>query len=92
MWGNRRRVAGRQRRLLSVSASVDRLRHSALPKRYPVAPGLTRSTKSPLGWETGGMVFAADDLGRLVALLAADAARRRLTTLVVGSDQVEERR
>jgi hypothetical protein len=28
------------------------------------------------------MVFAAEDLGWLVALLAADAARRRLTTLV----------
>lgn len=38
------------------------------------------------------MVFAADDLGWLVALLAADAAHRRLATLVVGSDQVEERR
>jgi hypothetical protein len=33
------------------------------------------------------MVFAADDLGAWLVALLADAGRRRLTTLVLGSDQ-----
>ena len=40
-----------------------------------------------MGWETGGVVFVADDLGAWLVGLLAEAGRRRLTTLVVGSDQ-----
>ena len=39
------------------------------------------------GWETAGVVFVADDLGAWLVGLLADAGRRKLTTLVLGSEQ-----
>jgi hypothetical protein len=39
------------------------------------------------GWETAGVVFVADDLGAWLVGLLADAGRKKLTVLVLGSDQ-----
>ena len=39
------------------------------------------------GWETAGVVFVADDLGAWLVGLLADAGRKKLTALVLGSDQ-----
>jgi hypothetical protein len=39
------------------------------------------------GWETGGVVSVADDLGAWLVGLLAEAGRKKLTTLVLGSDQ-----
>jgi tetratricopeptide (TPR) repeat protein len=39
------------------------------------------------GWETAGVPFAADDLGAWLVGLLADAGRKKLTTLVLGTDQ-----
>ena len=39
------------------------------------------------GWETAGVVFVADDLAAWLVGLLADAGRKKLTTLVLGSDQ-----
>jgi hypothetical protein len=38
-------------------------------------------------WETAGVVFVADDLGAWLIGLLADAGRKKLTTIVLGSDQ-----
>jgi tetratricopeptide (TPR) repeat protein len=39
------------------------------------------------GWETAGVPFAADDLGAWLVGVLADAGRRKLTELVLGTDQ-----
>jgi tetratricopeptide (TPR) repeat protein len=39
------------------------------------------------GWETAGVPFLADDLGAWLVAVLADAGRRKLTGLVLGSDQ-----
>jgi hypothetical protein len=39
------------------------------------------------GWDNGGVVFVADDLGAWLTGLLADAGRRKLTTFVLGTDQ-----
>jgi hypothetical protein len=39
------------------------------------------------GWETAGVPFIADDLGAWLTGLLADAGRRKLTALVLGTDQ-----
>jgi hypothetical protein len=39
------------------------------------------------GWETAGVPFVADDLGAWLVGLLADAGRKKLTELVLGSDQ-----
>src|ERR1035438_5736130 len=39
------------------------------------------------GWETAGVPFVADDLGAWLVGVLADAGRRKLTGLVLGSDQ-----
>jgi hypothetical protein len=38
-------------------------------------------------WETGGVVFVADDLAGWLTGLLADAGRKKLTRLVLGTDQ-----
>ena len=38
-------------------------------------------------WETAGVVFVADDLGAWLVGLLADAGRKKLTAMVLGSDQ-----
>ena len=40
-----------------------------------------------LGWDTGFVVFVADDLGAWLISLLADAGRKKLTTVLVGTDQ-----
>jgi hypothetical protein len=40
-----------------------------------------------MGWETAGALFVADDLGTWLVGLLAEAGRKRLTKLVLGSDQ-----
>lgn len=40
-----------------------------------------------IGLDNGGVVFAADDLGAWLTAVLADAAREKLTALVLGSDQ-----
>ena len=39
------------------------------------------------GWQTAGVVFVADDLGAWLVGLLADAGRKKLTALVLGTDQ-----
>lgn len=39
------------------------------------------------GWDTGSVVFVADDLAAWLTGLLADAGRKKLTTLVLGTDQ-----
>lgn len=46
----------------------------------------------PAGWETAGVVFAADDLGAWLVGLLADAGRKKLITVVLGSEQERARR
>ena len=43
--------------------------------------------KGTQGWETTDVVFLADDLGAWLVGLLADAGRKKLTTLVLGTDQ-----
>jgi hypothetical protein len=40
-----------------------------------------------MGWDTGFVVFVADDLGAWLISLLADAGRKKLTTVLVGTDQ-----
>jgi tetratricopeptide (TPR) repeat protein len=46
-----------------------------------------RMPKAAQVLENAGMVFVADDLGAWLVALLADAGRRRLTTLILGSEQ-----
>lgn len=39
------------------------------------------------GWDNAGVVFGADDFGAWLVGLLADAGRKRLITVVLGSDQ-----
>jgi hypothetical protein len=39
------------------------------------------------GWQTAGVVFVADDLGAWLVGLLADAGRKKLTDLMLGSEQ-----
>ena len=54
----------------------------------PVTAQLLRDSAAALSsWKTGRVVFVADDLAAWVVGLLADASRRRLTTVVLGTDQ-----
>jgi hypothetical protein len=45
------------------------------------------SCRSRHVWETGGVVFVADDLAAWLVGFLADAGRKKLTTLTLGTDQ-----
>jgi tetratricopeptide (TPR) repeat protein len=55
------------------------------------APGGRRASRLNVsavrGWQTNSVVFVADDLGAWLVGLLADAGRRRLGSVVLGSDQ-----
>ena len=69
------------------------LQHQRPPGRTarigPVPPNEVSETgpQRVAGWETAGVPFVADDLGAWLVGLLADAGRRKLTTLVLGTDQ-----
>jgi WD40 repeat protein len=55
----------------------------------PLSPPrrLRDCAQAATGWETGNVVFIADDLAAWLTGLLADAGRKKLTTLVFGTDQ-----
>jgi hypothetical protein len=58
----------------------------------PDAPVRQRRNGSPGGRLMTGMVLVADDLGAWLTGLLADAGRKKLTTLVLGTDRERARR
>jgi len=54
----------------------------------PVTTALARnSVKLHGGWQTAGVVFVADALGEWLIEQLADAGRKKLTELILGSEQ-----
>jgi hypothetical protein len=54
----------------------------------PVTTALTgNSGKLRGGWQTAGVVFVADALGAWLVEQLADAGRKKLTELMLGSEQ-----
>jgi hypothetical protein len=50
-------------------------------------PALDSQRLDASAWETGIMVFVADDLGAWLTALLADAGRKKMTTFALGNEQ-----
>lgn len=67
---------------MTTAASVTESDNRCSPRRIG-----WRKRLDALAWETGTIVFVADDLGAWLTGLLADASRRKLITLVLGTEQ-----